>query len=100
MVDDLLKRHLLDGRSLKEVEWLLGPGVRTEHLPQHYQDRLGMVGNSPGFRCHGEGILPEDRLTLVWYGKRQTASSIVAVRWGYLPLMMLQRSFSGNAVYR
>ena len=33
MVDDLLNRHLLDGRSRKEVELLLGPRSQTDYFP-------------------------------------------------------------------
>jgi hypothetical protein len=33
MVDDLLKRHLLDGRSREEVEGLLGPALHTTLFP-------------------------------------------------------------------
>jgi hypothetical protein len=33
MVDDLMERHLLDGRSREEVESLLGPGPHTPLFP-------------------------------------------------------------------
>ena len=47
MVDDLLKRHLLDGRSRKEVESLLGPGSHTEYFPNW--DLAYRLGPERGF---------------------------------------------------
>ena len=69
MIDDLLRQHLLKGRTGDEVQMLLGPADRTP--PHHDGDLVYALGHDPG----------SWRLDVEWLVLRLNSSGKVSDCW-------------------